>query len=213
MTSDQKSRAERKRDARKHALVAAARKVLTRAGIGELTIEAVAEEADVSKPSVHYYFPTKEALAAAIVVEVALEEIRTYEEATHDAATFAEACDRAIAAFVARYQDDLASFRAHYVWSQVFRVRDPSLEALPTAAGKLISRLAALAERDQRAGRLSRKHSPRALVNVVAAIGAGILVRAALLEANAGRSLVSIDEVAREARLLMALALSPPKSR
>ena len=206
--SERAQRAARKRAAQQAELVAAARRVLAREGIGGLTIEGVAREADVSKPAVHYYFATKEALAAAVVVDVGLEEIALYEAASAKARTFAEACDACIAAFVARYEDDFASFRAHYVWSQVFRSRDPQLAVIPKQAGKLIERLEALARADVAKKRLPRTTSPRALVNVVAALAAGLLARATLLEASGAPSAVTLREVAAEARRVMARALA-----
>jgi TetR/AcrR family transcriptional regulator len=206
----QLSRTERKRAAQRAELVAAARRALARAGIGGLTLDAVASEAGVSKPSVHYYFASKEALGAAVVVEVALEEIALFLEATKDARTFRDACDAAIAAFVERYESDFESFRVHYVWSQVFRSREPVLEALPRAAGPLLDRLEHLARADQLRGELASSFDARALVNVVAAVACGIIMRFALFEASGARVMVSLETVAREARLVMAAALTPP---
>ena len=213
MADQKSSRVERKREAQRVLLVAAARRVLARDGIGALTVEAVAAEADVSTPSVHYYFPGKDALAAAVVVDVGLEELAVFEGAVAGAESFRVAADRCLAAFSRRYRDDHASFRAHYVWSQVLRSRDPALEALPRRAGPLIAGLEALVRRDQEAGLLSADFAPRPLVNVVAAMCAGVFIRATLLEANAGRSLVDVEAVVREARAVLAHALAPPPEK
>ena len=59
---------------RREQLVAAARRVLTRDGVGGTTLRAVAAEADVPLGTLHYVFPSKELLLKA-VIEAVREEI------------------------------------------------------------------------------------------------------------------------------------------
>lgn len=198
----------RKRLAQRAALVAAARAVIARDGVTATTIDAVAREIGMSKPAVHYYFPSKDALVSAVHAEVALAEIALLEAASADAATFADAADACVAAFVRRYRDDFEGFRLHYVWPHVSRPRDPVLTALPEAAGRLIHRLESLAVRDRDEGRLPATVRPRELVNVVAALFTGLVARAALFEATGGPTRVGLDAIAAEARALLALALA-----
>jgi AcrR family transcriptional regulator len=59
---------------RREQLVAAARQVLTREGVGGTTLRAVATEADVPLGTLHYVFPSKELLLTAVIEDV-MEEI------------------------------------------------------------------------------------------------------------------------------------------
>lgn len=54
--------------AARHAMLAAAERVVQRRGIGGLTLEAVAREADLSKSGLIHHFRTKDALIDALVV-------------------------------------------------------------------------------------------------------------------------------------------------
>jgi len=55
---------------RREQLVAAARRVLTRDGVGGTTLRAVAAEADVPLGTLHYVFPSKELLLKAVIEDV-----------------------------------------------------------------------------------------------------------------------------------------------
>ena len=59
---------------RREQLVAAARQVMIREGVGGTTLRAVATEADVPLGTLHYVFPSKELLLTAVIEHV-MEEI------------------------------------------------------------------------------------------------------------------------------------------
>ena len=59
---------------RREQLVAAARQVMMREGVGGTTLRAVAAEADVPLGTLHYVFPSKELLLRAVIEDV-MEEI------------------------------------------------------------------------------------------------------------------------------------------
>jgi AcrR family transcriptional regulator len=59
---------------RREQLVAAARQVMMREGVGGTTLRAVATEADVPLGTLHYVFPSKEQLLRAVIEDV-MEEI------------------------------------------------------------------------------------------------------------------------------------------
>src|SRR5687767_1395235 len=61
-TRERDARKERRRTRWRSEIVDAASTVLTRDGIAALTVDAVAREAQVSKPAVYYYFRSKEDL-------------------------------------------------------------------------------------------------------------------------------------------------------
>jgi TetR/AcrR family transcriptional regulator of autoinduction and epiphytic fitness len=65
-------RAARRRDRRKSEIVAVALKILSTSGYQGMSLEEVAEQADIAKATLYHYFPGKDALVAA-----ALEALTT----------------------------------------------------------------------------------------------------------------------------------------
>src|SRR5690625_2992366 len=76
------SRRDRKKRETTERIVSAARRLFTRHGFEQTTVELIAETADVSKPTLFNYFPSKLALLQALVPETdawfaaALDEAR-----------------------------------------------------------------------------------------------------------------------------------------
>jgi AcrR family transcriptional regulator len=126
---DRRRRAARKRDQKRGALLAAARDVVRDRGVRELTIEAVASRADVSPPSVYYYFASKDALLSALAVEDNAREFAALQAALDEAVDAQAALSGFVRAFVAHYKNELELFRVGYVWSQVVGMDPTEVEA------------------------------------------------------------------------------------
>lgn len=171
MSPSSESRTHSPRVARKRArardrLVEATRRVIEEQGFEHLTIEAVAAAADVSKPSVYYYFDSKEALFAALLVRCTREEnaaIRAAVDATPEGGSVIEALVRA---YVGHHIRSLALFRASYAWSQAMPPSDSeALAAIDEDMSELFGAVEARLEVDAAAGRLHPGlHTRRAAV-------------------------------------------------
>lgn len=101
--------------ARAH-LVEATRAVILRDGFAALTVEAVAAEADVSKPSVYYYFDSKESLARALMLQLTAEEVAAVADAVRATPPGASVLSAAVRAYVAHHRASFELFRACTVW-------------------------------------------------------------------------------------------------
>lgn len=106
----------RPRDPRtRAAILAAARALLERGGLTSVTIEAIAQKAEVSRPTIYRYWPNAPAVAMAAFLETAgaanagspcapLAALRAHLHALADA--FAAPAGRSVAAMVAAAQSE-----------------------------------------------------------------------------------------------------------
>src|SRR5579863_7688143 len=80
-TTSRLARRERRREQSREEILDAARRVLIRSGVAATTLEAVAQEAGMSKTGLYYYFPSKDAL----LFELVFAAFRDQTQAVHDA--------------------------------------------------------------------------------------------------------------------------------
>src|SRR5579863_9282239 len=80
-TTSRLARRERRREQSREEILDAARRVLIRSGVAATTLEAVAQEAGMSKTGLYYYFPSKDAL----LFELVFETLESQAKAVHDA--------------------------------------------------------------------------------------------------------------------------------
>lgn len=83
---------------RKARILEAARRVMLRAGLRGATMEGIAREAGVAKPTLYGYFPDKEAVFAAILDELTRAMAAAFDAALRAEADPVDAIGRAIAA-------------------------------------------------------------------------------------------------------------------
>lgn len=79
-TESRPSRIERRRNRKVEEILAATAELLAERGYHDTSLEAVADRIDVSKASLYYYFPSREALVAACLDAVGREMIRELRE-------------------------------------------------------------------------------------------------------------------------------------
>lgn len=184
----------RKRQRARAEILDAARAMVRERGVGGLTIEAVAERADVSKPSVYYYFESKDDLLRTLALEDSEAEYRAVRDAI-DAAPPGPAVVRAfVRAFVHHYAEDLEIFRVGYVWSQVVGLSPDEVDA--TVNPRMVDVFSAFERRlldDAGAGRLRSGVSPRRF-GVVAWMSALGLVTTLSVVESAGQRLLHDTE-------------------
>lgn len=193
-------RKERRHGERRAALLAAAREVLVRDGIANFTVAAVADVADVSKPAVFYYFPTREHVIAELALDLLAAEAAAQEQAIAAAPTGVEALAAVVRARLAFFQRDLTSFRIAYVWPQLVTLPEGFVKTrIYPIAWRVNAQLEARLKEDAAAGRLAADAHPRKLANLAWLTAQGILSLAAGLEAAGGSTGFTVEELGEEA--------------
>ena len=113
------ARKERRRDRSREEILAAARKVLLRSGVGAMTLEAVAAEAGMSKTGLYYYFPSKDALVFELVHATIERQSRAVHDAVEEAKDSGDALGAIIGETVRYFAPRLDDFRLAFLFGQV----------------------------------------------------------------------------------------------
>lgn len=197
------------RKARRHAdrraaILAAARTLLDRAGIEALTIAAVAEAAEVSKPAVYYYFRSREEVLGHLAADLLEGEVEAILAAIDRAPSGVEALAALVRTKVDRYARDLDAFRVAYVYPQLVRL-PPALvrERVLPLSWRVNDVLEARLRADRAAGRLAPGLHPRRLANLAWIAAHGILSLAAAMEAAGSSTAASVRQLRDEAVALV----------
>ena len=202
--SEREARKARRQEGRRNAILAAARTVLGKGGISGLTLEAVAAEADLSKPSLFYYFRSKEELVGELAVEGLAREVEVLEAAAAGAGSGVEALAAVVKASVDLYAEDLDAFRTVYLWPQLMgRMSDSQRERAYALSARLNDALEARLQADARAGRLAPGLQPRRLANVAWTTAHGLLSLVAGLENAGGSTRFALSQLRDEACALV----------
>ncbi len=198
--SEREARKARRQEGRRQAILVAARAVLVRGGVLGLTLDAVAAEADLSKPSLFYYFRSKEDLVGALAVEGLEREVKVLEAAVASAGSGVEALAALVRARVDLYAEDLDGFRVVYLWPQLMGRQSEAHQARVLAlSGQLNDVLEARLQADARAGRLAPGLQPRRLANVAWATAHGVLSLVAGLEHSGVGTRYTLSQLRDEA--------------
>lgn len=170
------ARKSRRQADRRAIIVAAARRLLAERGPEGFSIGAVAEAADLARPSVHYYFADLRALVGAVVVGLLEEEAEALVAAVDAVADDLDAPEALLRAKVALYAEDPGRFRTLYVWPLVLGL-PPEIVTGPVVqiGNRVNDRLEARLVRAQAAGRLHPDAHPRRLANLAWVTATGLL--------------------------------------
>lgn len=118
-TAARAARRERKRDQSREEILAGARRVLLRDGIGAMTLDAVASEVGMSKTGLYYYFPSKDALAFELVHGVIEAQAKAVEARVEEAADGGGALRAILGGTVDSFAPRLDDFRLAFLFGQV----------------------------------------------------------------------------------------------
>ena len=189
-------------------IVAAARAVLAREGLAGFTVKAVAKRAGVTEPAIFHHFATKDALAGAIAAEIGRQEVehllRCIEKAKGAEATL----HAMLRGYVDFYLRDLTTFRANYYLPQTAGLPRETLEnTIYPLANALFGAVEARLREEQQLGKIPSGLHARRVANVVWTLGMGICCRAALFEATAARSTLTIQQLVDEGCAVLSFAL------
>jgi AcrR family transcriptional regulator len=113
------ARKERRRDRSREEILAAARKVLFRSGVGAMTLEAVAAEAGMSKTGLYYYFASKDALVFELVYGTVERQSRAVRDAVEEASDGSDALRAIVRETVHYFAPRLDDFRLAFLFGQV----------------------------------------------------------------------------------------------
>jgi AcrR family transcriptional regulator len=113
------ARRERRRERSREEILDAARRVLLRSGVAATTLDAVAKEVGVSKPTLYYYFASKNALLFEIIFRALTAEAQAIHDRVEKAQSGAEALGVIIRESVNAFTPGLDDFRLAFLHGQV----------------------------------------------------------------------------------------------
>ena len=125
MTGPEK-RTHRRQQRRREDIVKAAIAEIEEVGTAEFTMASVADRADVTKPSLYYYFANKDDVLRAVTTTVLTRYARGAIEALQEK-TGADAAEAFVRYNIATYRERLELFRAVYLWPQVRKFADAEM--------------------------------------------------------------------------------------
>jgi AcrR family transcriptional regulator len=182
-----RARRERRRDRSRAEILDAARKVLLRSGVAAMTLEAVAQEAGMSKTGLYYYFPSKDALVFELVFGVIEAQARTVHDAVEKASDGAHALGAVIRETIRTFAPRLDDFRLAFLFGQVAGAGAVSLNAEQFARLRPLNDLllagVATRLREERKRRTDRgRVEPRLLAFLAYLAAIGVLTVKGLVE-------------------------------
>lgn len=113
------ARRERRRAQVRNEILEATRTILTREGTSGFTLEAVAQELQLTKAALYYYFPSKDALLFEAVHSELRSEAERIAKAVEPAASGKAALRTLIETSFEHYRGRLDAFRLAYLYQQV----------------------------------------------------------------------------------------------
>jgi AcrR family transcriptional regulator len=142
VTFPKTSRRDRKKSAVRSKIIATAIESFSRQGIGNVTVEQIAEAADIGKGTIYNYFDTKEAIVVAFMVDIenkVQSELHRFAKSRGDLASILtdfllfqfrskEPYYQFVRVFLGQMFNDTEHFLPYIVEMQ--KVIDPPLEAL-----------------------------------------------------------------------------------
>lgn len=114
-----RSRRERRRAQSREELLDAAETVLHRDGVANVTVDAVAQEVDLSKTALYHYFESKDALLFELVFRHLSAEAQTVHDAVAATEDGASALAAMIRAVIGYHAPHIGTFQLCYLQGQV----------------------------------------------------------------------------------------------
>jgi AcrR family transcriptional regulator len=113
------ARRERRREASRDEILAAARRVLLKHGIANTTLAAIAEEAGLSKASLYYYFASKDALLFELIFGLMEAHAARIKTLAADATTGSASLNAILRGTFSVFANRLDDFRLAFLHGQV----------------------------------------------------------------------------------------------
>ena len=119
LTASRQARRERRRERSREEILEAAREVLARKGVADMTLEAVAQEAGMSKTGLYYYFDSKDALLFELIFRAFSAQTQAVHDAVEATKNGGEALGAIIRETVEFFGPRLDDFRLAFLHGQV----------------------------------------------------------------------------------------------
>lgn len=191
-------RVARKRARARAEILEATRAVVQRDGVERLTIDAVAVEADVSKPAVYYYFASKEALARALTIEESRVEVAVLREAIDRVVPGVSVVEAVVRAYVDHHLASLHLFRAAYVWGQLLAFEREDVDAVNADMVGVFEAFERRLRQDADAGLLDEGVHPRRVAMSVWMAAHGLVATLGLLASTDTQLLHRVPDMVDE---------------
>lgn len=181
------ARRDRRREQSREEILDAAERVLLRDGIAHVTLDAVAQEVELTKAALYYYYASKDAL----MFEVIFRHLGAEAQAVHDAVERTDdgagALAAIIATMVAHYAPRIDAFRLVYLQGQVagpaaMRMEADMIARVRPLNDMLYAGAEARLERDRERGVLRAGVQPRRLAFLAHMAAIGVLTMKGLVE-------------------------------
>lgn len=178
----------------------AARRVLVRRGLAATTLDAIAEEAGLTKAAIYYYFPSKDALFFELVSSTVAAQAHAIDDAVAQTETGTEALAALIRAAVKVFAPSMDDFRIAFLHGQVAGPANISVAAEQLARIRPLNDITyAGAARRLEADRATRRSridvKPRMLAFLAHMSAIGILTMKGMVESVNDPLLYSDDEL------------------
>jgi AcrR family transcriptional regulator len=212
--SSRQARRQRRWDQSREEILEAARRVLIRSGVAATTLEAVAQEAGMSKTGLYYYFPSKDALLFELVFaafQAQSQAVHVAVEATHDGGAALGAIVRETVRFFGPRLDD---FRLAFLQGQVagpgaLRWTDEQFQRIRPLNDLLFAGAAERLSHD-RAARPSRADvTPRMMAFLAYVAALGLLTMKGMVESVDDPLIYSDEELVEALARVFAAAAAP----
>lgn len=180
------ARAKRRRDQVRSEILDVARDIVVRDGFERFSLANVAEQLELTKPALYYYFDSKPALLFELIVRELFEEARLVQAAVEDTESGADAVEQLMRTVFERYRERLDLFKLVYKFhrssDQQALVGAEQLERIRPVNDIMYGGAEARLRADQRRGTFPKQRDPRLFVFNAHMAVIGILSMKSLVE-------------------------------
>jgi len=197
------ARRERRREQSREEILDSAERVLTRDGVPGLTLEAVAEEVELTKAALYHYFASKDAILFEVIFRKLDQEATAIETAVAAAADGPSALAAIIEAMIALYAPHLEAFRLVYLQGQVagprlVQLAEEMLLRIRPINDRIYGGVEARLVEDRAAGTLREGVHPRRLAFLAHMAAIGLLTMKGMVESLDGPLVHGDDDLVGE---------------
>lgn len=114
-----KSRVDRRRQRVRDDILGVTRRLVLEHGLGAVTLAAIADELELTKPALYYYFKSKDDLLFEVMHGLMVAEMEAIGSGLEASRTGAQALEAIIRGCAGHYENNLDVFRLAYLASQV----------------------------------------------------------------------------------------------
>ncbi len=213
MKTPKEKRVSRRRERVKEDILDATRVLLFKVGVGSLTLAAIAEELELTKPALYHYFPSKDALLFELLYTFMSAETEAVEKAVAKAKDGPDAIERIIRTVTTHFETRLDELRLIYMASQVgasARLEPVFLERIRPLNDRYYGRAEELIRADQAAGIVSPDVHPRRAAFLAHCAALGVMLHIGMVDAGDEAPLIHqhkdlVDDLVRTHRAGLAI--------